>query len=333
MLRDSSGRFLPRQQRQPQSQPWNAQRNEAPCRERSTLSAAGAAMGLIGGVAVGAAAMYLLDPEKGQDRREAALDAANRALETTTDAVGGAYETTTHALHDVWDRVAHKAGDLTSAAAASVPALPSARAARKSGRRLLRRASNYGSGALDTARGYLPHVHLAKDHHEGFSATTTGLTAVGALAVGLGAMWLFDPSRGRGRRAWIAQKATRVLNETGEFMRATGRHLRNKAIGYTHEAGAMLPLGGGEQENDETIGNRVRSELGRLGIAGSVGVRAETGRIILTGRCATDDVDRILVLVRGTRGVSGIDNQLNVSERFPTAGAATTNPQTSNISA
>jgi gas vesicle protein len=284
-------------------------------------------LGLIGGAAVGAAAMFLLDPEKGRQRRAAALDAANRALETATDAAGTAYDSTAHALHDAWDRVSHHATDLSSAAAESIP---STRAARKTGKRWLRRGNEYAGGALDTVRGYLPHVHLAKDHRQGISPTTTGLTAAGALALGLGAMFLLDPARGRGRRAWIMQKANRALNETGDFMRATGRHLRNKAVGYAHETRNMLPIGGGP-ESDETIDNRVRSELGRTGVAGSVGVRCEGGCITLTGRCTADDVDRILSTVRGVRGVSTIENQLNIADRYP--GAATTNPSTSNISA
>jgi hypothetical protein len=60
-------------------------------------------------------------------------------------------------------------------------------------------------------------------------------TAVSTLLAGAGAMWLFDPDRGRARRAWIGQKMTRVLHEVGDFARATGRHLRNKSKGYYHD--------------------------------------------------------------------------------------------------
>src|SRR5439155_17215224 len=67
------------------------------------------------------------------------------------------------------------------------------------------------------------------------SATTAAADGLGLLALGRGAMWLMDPARGRGRRAWLGQKATRRLNETGDFMRATGRHLANKSKGYYYE--------------------------------------------------------------------------------------------------
>ena len=65
-------------------------------------------------------------------------------------------------------------------------------------------------------------------------------TAVSTLLVGAGAMWFFDPDRGRARRAWIGQKLTRAMNEIGDFARATGRHLRNKSKGYYHEGKAAV---------------------------------------------------------------------------------------------
>src|SRR5439155_978246 len=72
----------------------------------------------------------------------------------------------------------------------------------------------------------------------GYRRRATVPTALGLLAgsgIGAAAMWLMDPARGRGRRAWLGQKATRLLNETGDFMRATGRHLANKSKGYYYE--------------------------------------------------------------------------------------------------
>src|SRR5688500_9645500 len=85
-------------------------------------------LSLIGGAGIGAAVLYLLDPEAGARRRAAAFDSASRALDCTTDALGTAYEGTTHALGDAWEAVSHKARDLSSsgasAAAAMVPSAP-----------------------------------------------------------------------------------------------------------------------------------------------------------------------------------------------------------------
>jgi hypothetical protein len=81
-------------------------------------------------------------------------------------------------------------------------------------------------------------------------ATGAALGGLGLVALSVAATWLFDPDRGRGRRAWLAQKATRYLNETGDFMRATGRHLRNKTRGYYHESrSAVEHFTGDEQQS------------------------------------------------------------------------------------
>ena len=341
MQRDQSGKFVrggqqrqantPQQQQEQQGRPWAGSEeyvaSDAPsCAPRSTLSTTGAIVSLVGGATAGALAMYLLDPERGEERRANALDLANRALETTTDTIHDAYDATTHALGDAWERAGHKASALSSAAAESMPSMPSSRRMRKSGRRIMSRAGSYGSSLTSGARSYLPHFG---DNDSGVSATTAGVSAFAALALGVGAMWLLDPRQGRGRRAWIMQKANRLFNETGQFMRATGRHLRNKGVGYAHETRSMAS---NALSGDSAIAEHVRSLLGRLGIIGSVGVSCSGGCVSLTGRCATDDVDRILSTTRSAPGVTKIDNRMNVTERYPSS-APSTNPSTGNVSA
>ena len=230
------------------SRPWETtQTMGAACATGSTIATA---MGVLTGAALGAAAMYLMDPDKGSDRRHHLADVAYDTLETTTDT-----------LRDTWDvlgkgatRVGSSIGEHFGEAASSVSgAIPSRRQIGKRGQRFMKNlrrgssstASSLGDTAsdwLDSARSYLPRrPQLARPTD--VSATTATLSGVAALAVGVGAMWLFDPRQGRGRRAWIGQKATRVLNETGQFMRATGRHLRNKAQGYYHETASAAQQG------------------------------------------------------------------------------------------
>jgi hypothetical protein len=339
MERDSSGRFLPRgqqysSQQSPQSslnpgepRTWSdtggTYQAEDVC--RTGFSSTTAVMSLVGGAALGAVAMYLLDPNEGEERRSRALDAANRVLETTTDAARSAYDTTTHALHDAWDTVSHRAAGAGSAAYA---AMPSRKQIRKSGRRMLGRTSDTASDWLDSARNLLPSMPSRPrlERHSKYAMEPMGvsMTAIGALALGLGAMWLMDPRLGRGRRAWLAQKANRVLNETGDFARATGRHLRNKIKGYSHEARGMVSRGG-NMLTDNSIAERVRSALGRLGTRGSsIGVSCSGGCVTLTGRCVADDVDTIVSTTRSTYGVSQVNNNLEVGDLYNAP--ATTNP-------
>jgi hypothetical protein len=279
------------------------------------------------GAGLGAAAMFLLDPDQGRRRRERLAHAAEHALESTTDAARHA-----------WDVGSEKA---IEGAAALYSQVPSTDDVRSFGRRLGRRtsgavsdaaasASETAGGWLETAKGYLPHVHVhrASHHHDrGLSKTAAGAGAAGALLLGLGAMWLMDPDRGRARRAWIGQKGSRMLSETGRFMRATGRHLANKSKGYYYE-GRKAVSGAGASLSDSSIAERVRSALGRLGLrsSSSVGVQCAGGCVTLTGRCVADDVDVIIATTRDAYGVESVTNNMEVGDRFdsPTSSSKTT---------
>jgi hypothetical protein len=245
-------------------------------------------------------------------------------MEAGGAALGSAVHSGKDVLAGTWETVSEKAHETTDALRGHMPHLHG----RKS---IFRRAGDSAretAGSwLDSAREYAPSLGRRES---GFSGTTVSAAALGMLALGVGAMWLLDPARGRGRRAWIGQKLTRCLNETGDFMNATGRHLRNKMRGYYHEAARPICDAGGYLA-DSTIAERVRAALGHLGLTGgsSVGVRCSEGRVHLTGRCCADDVNRILDTTRGVEGVRGIDNEMEVGDTF----AATTTPNAGNLSA
>jgi hypothetical protein len=208
-------------------------------------------MGIVGGAGLGAALMYLLDPNQGAERRHHLADVA-----------GTAFEGTTHALRSGATTIGHKVADAGSALYSNIP---SAGDLGHTGRLFARRAGDAAESTRDTAghwfesaRGMLPHRRHRREHN--VSATTAGIGGLAALAIGVGAMWLFDPSKGRARRAWVGQKMTRCLNETGGFMRATGRHLGNKARGYYYEgksAAQHLTSRSGSVEPESSAQQRV----------------------------------------------------------------------------
>ncbi len=74
----------------------------------------------------------------------------------------------------------------------------------------------------------------------GGSANSIGLL-LGGIGIGALLMYLFDPDRGRGRRARLADQLTSQVNRMGEAAEAKGRDLRNRAQGLMHEAGSLLP--------------------------------------------------------------------------------------------
>ena len=337
MQRDESGRFVPRQQRRrgssgstnisgpasagamagAESSPWQQQASE----ETScvTTGATATTLGVIAGAGIGAALMFLLDPDQGRRRRERLAAAASTAAERAGEMAHGA-----------WDTASDKA---IEGAAALYAATPSTKELRRGGRRLWGRtsdavsdasesASDTAGGWLDTARSYLPelphvHIHRASQHRRSIGAGTAGAGAAGALLLGLGAMWLLDPDRGRGRRAWIGQKTNRLLNETGRFMRATGRHLANKSKGYYHDSRKAVGSAASSL-SDTSIAESVRSALGRLGLksASSVGVECSGGCVTLSGRCVADDVDVIIGTTRATYGVDNVVNNMELGTSF-----------------
>jgi hypothetical protein len=284
-----------------------------------TTGTAASTLGVIAGAGIGAALMFLLDPDQGRRRRERLAEAATAAAHRTGELAHGA-----------WDSASDSA---IEGAAALYAATPSRKELRRGGRRLWGRASDaFGSAAestsdtagswLDTAKSYLPelphvHVHRASQHRTRIGAGSAGAGAAGALLLGLGAMWLLDPDRGRGRRAWIGQKTNRLLNETGRFMRATGRHVANKSKGYYYQ-GRKAVGSAAEDLSDSSIAESVRSTLGRMGLksASSVGVDCSNGCVTLSGRCAPDDVDLIIVTTRDTSGVDDVVNNMEVGTTF-----------------
>jgi len=187
-----------------------------------------AVLGIAGGIGIGAGVMYLLDPASGRDRREYLAERAGDLA------------------HTAWDAARERAADAGSKIAAAAPGIrdrlmDQADDAREA-------ASGAASGWFESARSHLPaysdvrdkispYVPFQRRRQSGVTPVAAAVTGTGlaALAIGATAMWLFDPNRGRGRRAWVGQKLTRAANETGHFMRATGRHLANKGRGAYHE--------------------------------------------------------------------------------------------------
>jgi hypothetical protein len=344
MERDEQGRFLPRENqqqdprlrnyppgpamrgaaagaRQSSGRPWMTAAGSPSCAKPGGIAAT---VGILAGAGIGAAMMFLMDPEQGRRRRERIAAAAAHSLEATTDAARHA-----------WDAGSEHA---VEGAAALYAQVPSGKDVRKFGHRLFdRTGSAFGSAAdttretaggwLDSAKSYLPEVRSRRTHQHDLSPAAAGAGAAGALLLGLGAMWLFDPDRGRGRRAWIGQKTSRAVNETGRFMRATGRHLANKSKGFYHE-GRRAVTSAGESLTDSAVAEHVRTALGRLGLSGqsSVSVECTGGCVTLSGRCVADDVDTVITTVRDTYGVSGVTNNMEVGSRFdsPTSTSPTT---------
>ena len=135
-------------------------------------------MALLGGALLGAAAMYLLDPEAGRRRREQLAETTGDALRNAGDAIGPAWEQLSEHARDLGGRLTEHAASLGSAAADRASRFGSDAADRISGsaadardstsdflggwgdalgsfgRRWRKKARGYGRDAAGTARGY-----------------------------------------------------------------------------------------------------------------------------------------------------------------------------------
>lgn len=135
-------------------------------------------------------------------------------------------------------------------------------------------------------------------------------TLLVSMGLGAGLMYFFDPQHGDRRRALVRDKVDRFVNSIDESMDKALEDTRNRARGVLSEMTAKLSDQGAP---DWILEERVRSNLGRLARhTRAVTVTADGGRIYLSGPVLREDEDDIVKTAMRTRGVYGVENQLQV---------------------
>ncbi|HEU4477170.1 MAG TPA: hypothetical protein VFR80_01550, partial [Pyrinomonadaceae bacterium] len=110
-----------------------------------------------------------------------------------------------------------------------------------------------------------------------------GLRLLSAAGTGAGLMYLFDPDRGKRRRALLRNKAVHISRIANDAAGKTRRDLRNHLRGTLAELEAVF-IDNGPVSND-VLAARVRSKLGRVvSHPSAIEVKAVDGLIILTGQ-------------------------------------------------
>lgn len=126
-------------------------------------------------------------------------------------------------------------------------------------------------------------------------------------------MYLFDPNRGRSRRAKLSDKAASLYNESGYYASKVQRDLRNRATGVVASAKAKLTHE--DEVADQKLEARVRAKLGRVtSHPHAIHVRAENGCVTLEGPVLAKEVNGLLSDVRSVPGVSEVQNRLQAHE-------------------
>lgn len=227
-------------------------------------------LSILVGAGVGMALMYLLDPEEGVKRREKIQRAAQERLAQAGSAASVGLE---H-LHDAVDHAAHAPAVRAIAARAAdaargvidefgnraSSAVSDAQQQANDAARGLQggfdglhsqvagKLSDLGGGASkwanhlkDNARARYGSwlnkstLELGRDEDHHYVGQT--VCALSSLALGAGAVYLFDPAQGRERRSHLIVGATHAVQETGDFFRKAGRRLVSRGRAVARSAG------------------------------------------------------------------------------------------------
>jgi osmotically-inducible protein OsmY len=145
------------------------------------------------------------------------------------------------------------------------------------------------------------------------------------MAAGFGALaWhLFDPDRGRARRAQLADQAAARVREGVAQVRSTAEYQKGVAKGAVYKM--TEPLRRTREFDEETLIQKVRSEaLGPWKASsrspGEVEIATGTtrGQIILSGIVGSEkDHAGLLEMVREVSGVDSIDDRISVGSTTP----------------
>lgn len=186
---------------------------------------------ILGGAALGAAAMYVLDPQAGAYRR-------HRLVEQTKPLRNEGSRLIESARHSA-SRGAQFVQQHLGKAGRSVRSLP--RLAHKPTRYLEHAGSSLAGHTaslgqdlgqrLSSGWDYLRELLGFRPRRSAISPYgTSAMAVIGAACASCTAMYLLDPVSGRRRRAWIADKTRSLLNEVGDAVDVTWRAATNVSV-------------------------------------------------------------------------------------------------------
>jgi osmotically-inducible protein OsmY len=261
-------------------------------------------LAIVGGATLGAALMYLLDPDEGPDRRK-----------HVKGLTGSAIASTGSALESGWSKIRDTAGRVYEAAAEGAHSFKdtlSSGADHLTDNRYARGFAKSARGAKDEASdrlGYLMHGKRSSMMPE--SPLVQALCTASLIGLGAGAMYFFDNREGARRRSVFRDKLLSAFGHMSDKLSKQGRNLMNRTRGLAYEMRSGMSR---EQVDDKTLTERIRAQIGRyVDNAGAIVVECNEGNVILRGPIMASQLNGLLKATRGVRGVNNVDNQLDVS--------------------
>jgi uncharacterized membrane protein len=129
-------------------------------------------------------------------------------------------------------------------------------------------------------------------------------------ALAAAAMYWFDPTSGRRRRARLRDRALSLLNDTRHSVDVGTRDLAHRMGGIAAEARHLFDA---DEVEDGVLAERVRACLGRaISHPGAIELETAGGRVVLRGDVLAHEYPQLMDCVRAVRGVKSIDDQLGV---------------------
>ena len=131
----------------------------------------------------------------------------------------------------------------------------------------------------------------------------------GAALLGVVAMYMLDPDKGKRRRALIGDKAYSIVSDTRQALGAAARDAAHRVEGMRARARRLVsdaPI-----PDDLQLIERVRARMGRLvSHPHAIQVGANNGRVTLSGPVLRHEVARLLDAIRTVWGVSMVEDRL-----------------------
>ncbi len=282
------------------------QDNSSSCRTGLTTGLA-----IVGGATLGAALMYLLDPEEGPDRRERVKGLTGSAIASTGSALEGGWRKIRDTAGRVYEASAEGASSFKDTLAHGAEHLTDNRYARG-----FSKSARHAKDEASDRFGYLLHGRQSSMMPE--SPLMQALCTAALIGVGAGAMYIFDARDGARRRAVFRDKLMSAFGHMSDRLSKQGRNLFNRTRGLAHEVRSGISR---EQVDDRTLTQRIRSQIGRyVQNAGAIVVEVTQGNVILRGPVMANELDGLLKATRKVRGVNNVDNQLEIGTE-PQGGA------------
>lgn len=147
--------------------------------------------------------------------------------------------------------------------------------------------------------------------------------AIGGAAAGAALALLFDPARGRGRRAQLVDRVRGGIRGGQRRADRTVRGVRARANAVAARSSAAMRQRASDDVNDATLAERVESELfsDQTIPKGALNINAENGIIVVRGELPDAEMrERIETAIRRIPGVWEVNNLTHLpGEPAPTA--------------